>query len=225
MFTGIITAVGRVASLTSQPGMRSLTLEFPPGFVRGLVRGASVAVDGVCLTATAVHHDAADFDAIEESLAVTTLSNLQVGQQVNLERAARDGSEIGGHPLSGHVDCTATVAQVRTPVNNHVLRIAVPARWMRYLFVKGYVAIDGASLTIAQIDRDASWLEVWLVPETLRATTLGAKRAGDMVNLEIDRGVQVIVDTLRMALQERLGALPERALALLDPGALARLPR
>src|SRR5687768_3341940 len=109
MFTGIITAVGRVAALTSQPGMCSLTLAFPPGFARGLVRGASVAVDGVCLTVAALRGDTADFDAIAESLAVTTLSGLEVGRRVNLERAARDGAEIGGHCVSGHVDCTARV--------------------------------------------------------------------------------------------------------------------
>jgi riboflavin synthase len=225
VFTGIVTGVGRVAALTSRPGLSSLTFESPPRFARGLVRGASVAVDGVCLTVTALRGDAIDVDAIAESLAVTTLPRLSVGRRVNLERAARDGAEIGGHPLSGHIDCTATVAQVRRPVNNRVLRIAVPPPWMRYLFVKGYVAIDGVSLSVAQADRDASWFEIWLAPETLRRTTLRDKRAGDSVNLEIDRGVQVIVDTLRESLQQRLERLADRGLELLDPGTLARLPR
>ena len=116
-------------------------------------------------------------------------------------------SDLGGHPLSGHVDFTATVAEVRQPENNHVLRIQVPAPWMRYVFAKGYIAINGASLTVAEADRQAGWFEVWLIPETLRMTTFGGKRPGEVLNIEIERQTQVFVDTLRDALDERLGPL------------------
>jgi riboflavin synthase len=227
MFTGIVQGTARVARIEDRSGLRTLRLAFAPGFDAGLQIGASVAVDGVCLTATALHDDAADFDVMQQSLAVTTLGALREGAQVNVERAAKAGAEVGGHALSGHVDCLATIAEIRTPQNNHVLRLALPAPWMRYVFAKGYIAVAGASLTVAEArrERDGSgWFEVWLIPETLRATTFAARREGDALNIEIDRATQVVVDTVRDAVAERLGALQpaleafahERGLALPD---------
>jgi riboflavin synthase len=211
MFTGIVQAVATVAALTDRPGLRSFTLEFPPGFIDGQAIGASVACDGVCLTVTG--HDGprrARFDVMQQSLALTTLGTLAVGSRINVERAAKDGAEIGGHPLSGHVDLLARITDVRRPENNHVLRIAVPPPWMRYVFAKGYIAVNGASLTVAEAGRardGSGWFEVWLIPETLRQTTFGDKQVGDALNIEIERGTQVMVDTVRDLLEERLGPL------------------
>ena len=211
MFTGIVQGTARIDALADRPGLRTFTLAFPPGFCAGLEIGASVAVNGVCLTVTALRGtDAADFDVMQQSLVVTTLGTLVAGGLVNAERAARDGAEIGGHPLSGHVDFQARLVQLRRPENNHVLRLAVPAPWMRYVFAKGYIAVNGASLTVAEATRGpggAGWFEVWLIPETLRMTTFGAKRAGDALHVEIDRSTQVVVDTVRDAIEERLGPL------------------
>jgi len=211
MFTGIVQGIARVDQLEDRNGLRRIRLEFAPGFAKGLGLGASVSVDGVCLTVSALHGDrAVDFDVMQQSLDVTTLGTLAVGSRVNVERAARDGAEIGGHPLSGHVDFTAVVIEARQPENNHVLRLAVPAPWMRYVFAKGYVAVNGASLTVAEAGRadgGAGWFEVWLIPETLRVTTFGDKAVGDRLNVEIDRATQVIVDTVRDAVDERLGPL------------------
>lgn len=211
MFTGIVQGVARVAGLREAAGLRSLRLDFAPGFTDGLTVGASVAVDGVCLTVTALHgHDAADFDAMQQTLAVTTLGNLTAGSSVNVERAAKDGAEIGGHPLSGHIDFTARLTELRQPENNQVLRFAVPAPWMRYVFAKGYIAVAGASLTVAEAGREAGgagWFEVWLIPETLRVTTFSDRRIGDNVNIEIERSTQVMVDTVREAVSDKLGPL------------------
>ena len=219
MFTGIVQGIASVEALTDQPGLRSFTLRFPPGFGAGLAIGASVAVDGVCLTVTALPgDDAARFDVMQQSLALTTLAGLQRGSCVNVERAAKDGAEIGGHPLSGHVDFMGRVAQVRRPENNHVLRIAVPAPWMRYVFAKGYIAVNGASLTVAEAQREAGgagWFEVWLIPETLRATTFADKAEGAALNIEIERQTQVFVDTVRDAIDERLGPLRQAVETLL----------
>lgn len=216
MFTGIVQAVATVAALSDRPGLRSFTLQFPPGFLAGQEIGASVACDGTCLTVVR-HHDGdrADFDVMQQSLALTTLGTLQVGSRLNVERAARDGVEIGGHPLSGHIDFQATLVEVRHPENNHVLRIQVPPQWMRYIFPKGYIAIHGASLTIAEVDRTAGCFEVWLIPETLRQTTFGDKRPGDALNIEIERQTQVMVDTVRAAVDERLGSMLPALKALL----------
>ncbi|HEY8974324.1 MAG TPA: riboflavin synthase subunit alpha [Burkholderiaceae bacterium] len=208
MFTGIVQAVATVSVLVDKPGLRSFTLAFPRGFCQGLEIGASVSVDGVCLTVTELAgEDAASFDVMQQSLSLTTLDALEVGSRVNVERAARDGAEIGGHPLSGHVDFQARLASVRNPENNHVMRIAVPSPWMRYIFPKGYIAINGASLTVSDANKAEGWFEVWLIPETLRMTTFGEKTAGAALNIEIERSTQVMVDTVRDAVDERLGAL------------------
>ncbi len=253
MFTGIVQGIAQVQALTQRPGLTSFQLRFPSGFADGLAIGASVAVDGTCLTVTELIEQggelrAASFDVMQQSLGLTTLATLREGSVVNVERAARDGAEIGGHPLSGHVDFMARVQQIRRPENNHVLRIAVPAPWMRYVFAKGYIAINGASLTVAEVGRDSGphseseadgsgWFEVWLIPETLRMTTFGSKAEGAALNIEIERQTQVFVDTVRAAvretLTEQLGALRpvleallrEKGLSLDALASSARLPR
>jgi riboflavin synthase len=237
MFTGIVQGVARVATLRDRPGLRSFTLQFAPGFTDGLAVGASVSCDGVCLTVTRLEgSDAACFDVMQQSLHLTTLAGLHEGSSVNVERAAKDGAEIGGHPLSGHVDFMARIESVRTPENNRVLRIAVPAPWMRYVFAKGYIAVDGASLTVADASRQpggGGWFEVWLIPETLRITGFGDKAVGAALNIEIERQTQVFVDTVRETLEARLGPLlpaleqllRERGLSTEELAAPALLPR
>ncbi len=208
MFTGIVQGVATVSALDERAGLTSVELAFPDGFGAGLEIGASVAVDGVCLTVTArTCATAARFDVMQQSLALTTLAALRVGSRVNVERAARDGAEIGGHPLSGHVDGLGRIVQVRTPENNRVLRIALAPPLVRYVFAKGYIAVNGCSLTAAEVDRRDGWFEVWLIPETLRTTTFADKHEGDALNIEIERQTQVFVDTVREAIDERLGAL------------------
>ncbi|CAN5172161.1 riboflavin synthase [soil metagenome] len=208
MFTGIVQGLAMVAAITERTGLRTFTLAFPAGFCQGLEIGASVSCDGVCLTVSGLHaDDRADFDVMQQTLSLTTLATLQIGSRLNVERAARDGAEIGGHPLSGHVDFKATLAHVRQPENNHVLRIQVPEPWMRYIFAKGYIAINGASLTVAEANKQAGWFEVWLIPETLRMTTFGEKALDAELNIEIERSTQVMVDTVRDAVAEKLGPL------------------
>lgn len=212
MFTGIVQGVAAVDALTDRSGLRTLRMAFPSEFLQGVEIGASIALDGVCLTVTRfeVAASTAEFDVMQQTLNLTTLGGLRVGSRVNAERAAREGAEVGGHVLSGHVDFCAQVAQVRQPENNRVLRFAVPAPWMRYVFAKGYIAVNGASLTVAEAGHEeggSGWFEVWLIPETLRMTTFGDKREGDAVHIEIERATQVMVDTVRRALDERLGPL------------------
>ncbi len=224
MFTGIVQGVATVAATADRPGLRTLRLAFPSGFLAGIELGASVAVDGVCLTVTRVGPAVAvaasgepaasptwaEFDVMQQTLSLTTLGGVGGGSRLNVERAAREGAEVGGHVLSGHVDLCATVQQIRRPDNNCVLRLAVPAPWMRYVFAKGYIAVNGASLTVAEAGRQADgagWFEVWLIPETLRMTTFADKAEGDTVHIEIERATQVMVDTVRQAVDERLGPL------------------
>jgi len=222
MFTGIVQATAVIATIEDRPGLRTFTIEFPDGFCRDLAIGASVATDGVCLTVTEiVSPTQARFDVMQQSLAITTLGRYAVGRRVNVERAAKEGAEIGGHPLSGHVDCVAQLAVVRQSENNRVWRVAVPPQFARYIFAKGYIAIHGASLTVAEVNRQESWFEVWLIPETRRATVFEDMAVGDLLNIEIERSTQVVVDTVREAVQDSLGRLAPVLEALLQEKGLS----
>lgn len=205
MFTGIVQGVAKIRSVTGSDELRTLTIDFPEGFADQLERGASVAVNGVCLTATDENApDSWAFDVMQKSLDVTNLRHVTDGALVNVERAAHEGAEIGGHPLSGHVDFTAKVQNVTTNNGNKLIRFSIPANYAPYLFSQGYIAIDGASLTISDISKPEGWFEVWLIPETRRATIMDALAPGDEVNIEIDRATQVVVETIRTAVEEAL---------------------
>lgn len=222
MFTGIVQATACIVAIEERAGLRSFTIEFAPSFCTDLALGASVAVDGVCLTVT--HRPSptqACFDVMQHSLQLTTLGRYALGQRVNVERAAKEGAEIGGHPLSGHVDGTALLMAVRELENNVVWRLAVPPALMPYIFAKGYIAIHGASLTVAEIDRAQGWLEVWLIPETRRATVFEMLGQGALLNIEIERSTQVIVDTVRLAVHDSLGRLAPVLQALLQEKGLS----
>ncbi|WP_367850259.1 riboflavin synthase subunit alpha [Rhodoferax sp. WC2427] len=222
MFTGIIQATATIAALQDRDGMRSFTLAFPPGFCQDLAIGASVSVDGVCLTVTElVSGTAAAFDVMLQSLNITTLGRYAQGSTVNVERAAKEGAEIGGHPLSGHVDFCTTLTDVLLTDTNCKLRFAIPEAFRKYIFAKGYIAINGASLTVSEVNRQEGWFEVWLIPETRRATTFGQIQAGDTVNIEIERSTQVVVDTVRETVAESLGKLQPLLEALLKEKGLS----
>ena len=195
MFTGIIQAKASVERIERKTGLNRIALRFPGGMLEGIQRGASVSVNGACLTVTDQDDNLAWFDVVMETLRVTTLGNLAEGDGVNVERAARIGDEIGGHLLSGHVHCVATLTSLETPDNNRHLCFSVPAEWREYLVTKGYIAVDGASLTVAELT-DSGFC-VYLIPETIRATRFGALAPGHEVNIEIDHQTQTIVDTLK----------------------------
>ncbi len=187
MFTGIIEEVGEVAAITRRGDSAVLTIA-AARIVDDLVHGASIAVNGVCLTV--VGWDAGgtqvtvDFDVMGETLARSVIGGLSVGDRVNLERATRADARLDGHVVQGHVDGTATVVS-RTPGDAwEAVRFSVPLDLARFLAEKGSVAVDGVSLTVSAVGPD--WFEVGLIPETLRATTLGGRRPGDAVNLEAD---------------------------------------
>ena len=210
MFTGIVQGMATIAAIDDHDGLRTFEIEFPENFCEGLAIGASVAIDGVCLTVVRIiSPTCASFDVMMQSLKITTLGGYEAGSRVNVERAAKDGAEIGGHILSGHVDFFAAVENVTVIEGNKVLRFSVPADFMRYIFPKGYIAVNGCSLTIADANRAENWFEVWLIPETRRVTTIEEKKAGDRVNIEIERQTQIIVDTVRDTVRELManGAL------------------
>ena len=142
------------------------------------------------------------FDLMGETLRLTNLGALHVGDRVNIERAARFGDEIGGHPMSGHIIGTAEVTRVIETENNRQLWFCLPDGLSKYVFTKGYIGIDGISLTVGEVAEEE--FSVNLIPETLARTQIGSRRPGDRVNIEIDPQTQVIVDTVERVLAERV---------------------
>ena len=206
MFTGIVKGLGVVTRIEKRAGLHTLTIELPEGARGEIERGASISVDGVCLTVTDISGDSVSFDVMQQTLNVTTLGKLENGSAVNIERAARAHDEVGGHQLSGHIDCMGQIVRVDRLENNHVLTISVEECFRPYIFARGYIAINGASLTVASVDEKGDFA-IWLIPETLRLTTFAQKNVADAVNIEIDRSTQVIVDTVRRFLKENIGLL------------------
>tara|TARA_Y100001933_G_scaffold122837_1_gene122624 strand:- start:1522 stop:2142 length:621 start_codon:yes stop_codon:yes gene_type:complete len=206
VFTGIVQGLCEVGAVDDEPGLRRLELRLGGELTDGLETGASVAVNGVCLTVTAVEGGDARFDVIRETLSLTNLGDLAPGHLANVERSFRVGDEVGGHILSGHVSGVAEVARVEEAANERNVYFRVPPELMKFLSYKGFVSLDGASLTIAHADAGACEIGVCLIPETIRRTTLGRVTVGSRVNLEVDPQTQTIVETVERVLAERLGA-------------------
>ena len=188
MFTGIIEELGQVAGVESCADSARLSIRGPLVTADAQL-GASIAVNGVCLTVTSVDGGTFTADVMAETLARTSLASAVAGASVNLERAVATSGRLGGHIVQGHVDGTGTVVDRVRGERWELVRIAVPARLGRYVAEKGSIAIDGVSLTVAgleDVDDGSTVITVSLIPETLVRTTLGQRAPGDLVNLEVD---------------------------------------
>ena len=208
MFTGIVQGTAKVVEVHELEEFRTHVVALPPAMREGLEIGASVAHNGVCLTVTAIDGDSVSFDLMRETLRLTNLGAITPGARVNIERAARFGDEIGGHSMSGHIICMAKVVAIEEAPNNRRLWFSLPATIGRFVFEKGYIGVDGISLTVGDVRRaeDDSYIEfsVNLIPETLSRTILSERVPGDDVNIEIDPQTQVIVETVERVLAKRL---------------------
>ena len=204
MFTGIVQGIGRIVSV-EQPAadFRTHTVELPEHMAHGLQPGASVAHNGCCLTITETSGRLARFDLMGETLDKTNLGRLKEGDAVNLERAARFGDEIGGHLMSGHITATTAVTRIERSGLNTTVWFSLPAALRPYILPKGFVGLDGCSLTIGQVS-DTEF-NVHLIPETLQRTLFGTRQKGDEINLEIDPQTQAVVDTVTHVLANKGG--------------------
>ncbi|MFT4979538.1 MAG: riboflavin synthase [Myxococcota bacterium] len=203
MFTGIVQGTAEIIDVLDADGLRSLTMRFPPGRLAAVERGASISLDGVCLTVVSFEGDVARFDVIDETLRLTTLGERQLGERLNFERAATFGAEIGGHLLSGHIIGTATVTACVETDGNLAVTLRPPAAAARFILAKGYVALDGISLTIGTVDERDGAFSVHLIPETRAVTTIGERRPGDRINLEVDSMTQAVITTVERLLAAR----------------------
>ncbi|RPG85646.1 MAG: riboflavin synthase [Coraliomargarita sp. TMED73] len=183
MFTGIVEETGIVRSFTEQEQAWRLVLDAAV-VTKGLQLGDSVAVNGCCLTVVDFAEDRLEFDLLAQSVRLTSIDGIGPGGRVNLERALLPTTRMGGHFVSGHVDGTGAIATIEPRGKDVYLRITPDPEMLRYVVAKGCVAVDGISLTVAELDDTG--FSIWLIPHTLEVTNLGDKRAGDRVNLEFD---------------------------------------
>ncbi|MBB3304764.1 MULTISPECIES: riboflavin synthase subunit alpha [unclassified Enterobacter] len=205
MFTGIVQGTAEIVGIEEKDLFRTHIVRLPEDLLPGLALGASVAHNGCCLTVTEINGDLVSFDLIKETLRITNLGELMVGDVVNIERAAKFSDEIGGHLMSGHIMTTAEICKIIQSENNREIWFKLQdATQIKYILHKGFVGIDGISLTVGDVTK--SKFCVHLIPETLERTTLGAKKFGHKVNIEIDPHTQAIVETVERVLAQREAA-------------------
>jgi riboflavin synthase len=185
VFTGLVSELGSITSITRGESSAVFTIKAPQS-VAGLAVGDSIAVNGVCLTATSLTADSFTADVMVQTLNLTSLSQVEAGSQVNLELAATMDMRMGGHIVQGHVDGVATVLQLAPGEKWAQFDITVPAELMKYVVAQGSITLDGVSLTVGSFEDGSNLVTVWLIPETLAKTNLGGKKPGDLVNVEVD---------------------------------------
>jgi len=208
MFTGIVQGLAHIISVEphDEELFKQFQIKFPDDALEGLTKGASIALNGTCLTVVAydIEQSVAFFDVIRESLERTNLNALRPGDALNYERAARIGDEIGGHLMSGHIHTKVKISRFEASEANCSIFFTVPVEYRDYLFTKGFVGLNGCSLTLGVVTNEEFC--VHLIPETLEVTTFSELKAGDAVNLEIDNQTQSTVDTVKRYIDNTIKA-------------------
>lgn len=197
MFTGIVTELASVIDIKRERDHVHLLVRSQ--LTSGLSIGASVAIDGVCLTVTAFNQDSMEFDVIQETLKLTTLGSLQPNSMIHLERSLRIGDEMGGHLVSGHVHGVGKVTKIEP--SPFKLWLEVPQGLSHYIFAKGFISLAGTSLTVVERVEDS--FSVALIPETLRMTKFKDVKIGDFLNIELDQQTKTIVDTISRIMAQK----------------------
>lgn len=209
MYTGIVQAMCPLTFVERAPNLMRFGITLPPEIADEVTLGASIAINGCCFTVTNMDEQAeglaVTFDAIDETQALTNVKHFEEGTLVNVERSAKQNAEVGGHVLSGHIVGTATVADIERDENRCRMTFSAQSPWLKYVFEKGYVAVNGASLTVAALDRESATFAINLIPETLERTNFSRLAVNDPVNIEVESQTQVIVDTVERVMAERFG--------------------
>ena len=185
MFTGLITEVGTIASITHGDESAVIVIQ-APATVAGVALGDSIAVNGVCLTATAITDSTFTADVMVQTLSLTSLGGYAVGDRVNLELAATLEHRMGGHLVQGHVDGVATVASIQDGPKWQEFTVELREHLMKYVVAQGSICIEGVSLTVGALNDENNQVTVWLIPATLEKTNLSTKKVGDSLNIEVD---------------------------------------
>ena len=198
MFSGIVQGTGKVQKITAKKSYISIEISAPKNFNKKLKKGASISVNGVCLTSLDSGQKKLKFDVINETLSKTNIGKLKKGSLVNLERSITASTEIGGHLMSGHIHFSGRVEKILTKNTNKDLQIKFPRKYKDYIFEKGYIGLNGCSLTLGKVNKDSFY--VHLIPETLEVTNLNVLKKGSLVNIEIDQNTIAVVETVKNSL-------------------------
>ena len=201
MFTGIVSGKGNLKKIVKCEDYISLIIQAPKGFAKNLSKGASVSVNGVCLTVKKGRTDLLEFDVIEETLKKTNLKNISRLSKLNLERSMTANTEIGGHLVSGHIHGTGEVLKVINRKKTKDLLIKIPSQLREYFFFKGYVALNGCSLTIGKVLKSSFYIH--LIPETVSITNFKEIKKGDLINIEVEQTTINTVETVKRVMLER----------------------
>ncbi|CDL83204.1 riboflavin synthase [Xenorhabdus szentirmaii] len=203
MYTGIVQGTEKVLSLIKNNGFVTLTVSNENHFFDDATIGASIAIDGTCLTVTQFNQDSVYFDISDFTADNTTLKFLSVGDEVNVERSHQMNKENGGHSLYGHIEGMAEVLEFTAIGETYRLVIQIPQDNIKYFFLKGFIGLHGCSLTINDIDEENKTIALNLIPETLRMTNLSKIKIGSFLNYEIDQMTRTIVDTFSRTLSKK----------------------
>ena len=198
MFSGIVSHKSKVLKVEHFSDFVRIHISTPKNFNKGLKKGASISVNGVCLTSKDNGSKNLKFDVIEETLLKTNLKHILKGDIVNLERSIKASSEIGGHLMSGHIHFTGEIKKIFLKENTKDMRISISKKYSDYILEKGYIGINGCSLTIGKVFKN--YFNIHLIPETLKVTNLSKLEQKDLVNIEIDQATIAIVDTVKKTL-------------------------
>ena len=198
MFSGIVQGKGKVLKIISYNNHISIEISSPKNFNKNLKKGMSVSVNGVCLTSLDDGKKSLKFDVINETLSKTNISKTKKGSIVNLERSITASTEIGGHLMSGHIHFSGKVEKITTKNTNKDIQIKFPTKYKEYIFEKGYIGVNGCSLTLGKVNKNSFY--VHLIPETLEVTNLNDLKKGSLVNIEIDQNTIAVVETVKNSL-------------------------
>ena len=198
MFSGIVQGKGKVLKIISYKNHISIEISSPKNFNKNLKKGMSVSVNGVCLTSLDDGKKSLKFDVINETLSKTNICKSKKGSIVNLERSITASTEIGGHLMSGHIHFSGKVEKITTKNTNKDIQINFPTKYKEYIFEKGYIGVNGCSLTLGKVNKNSFY--VHLIPETLQVTNLNDLKKGSLVNIEIDQNTIAVVETVKNSL-------------------------
>jgi len=201
MFSGIVQTVGKIESIKDKNHIKTITIETHGNYLEDIAIGQSVSIDGVCLSLVKKNNEYCEFEAVEETVNRTTLGSYKQGSKVNLEKSLKFGDTVGGHFVSGHIHTRGRIVEVELVGESKNILIEIEEKWIKYLTEKGYISVNGASITIGKVSKNTFY--VHLIPETLKTTNLDELIYDNYVNLEFDQATIAIVDTTERLINQK----------------------
>ena len=201
MFSGIVQTVGKIESIKDKNNIKTIRIETHGDYLKDIAIGQSVSVDGVCLSLVKKNKEYCEFEAVEETINRTTLGSYKQGTKVNLEKSLKFGDTVGGHFVSGHIHTRGRIVEVELVGESKNILVEIEEKWIKYLTEKGYISVNGASITIGKVSKNTFY--VHLIPETLKTTNLDELIYDNYVNLEFDQATIAIVDTTEKLINQK----------------------